>query len=87
MALSRTDITLIGTFSLIWAASCAAQWCLSVRRPTNGRPACEGAQFGEAVPALFTAQSLVTFSPSLNENVSGIDAPAWTHCFGFSSIT
>ncbi len=39
------------------------------------------------VPALFTVQAAVTFSPSLNENVSGIVVPILSGCFGCSSIT
>lgn len=41
----------------------------------------------DAAAAFFTAHSLVTFSPSLNENVTGMDAPALTACVGFSNIT
>jgi len=52
-------------------------------RQVAGMPARQS----DAAPAFFTAHSLVTVSPSLNESVSGIDVPTLTGCFGFSSIT
>jgi hypothetical protein len=58
-----------------------------LRRNAGARLQRTGACQFDAAAAFFTAHSLVTFSPSLNENVTGMDAPALTACVGFSNIT